>query len=147
MRLAMVGRYKSSEFEMVPTSQDSGGSTEVVQIQAKSPTSRVCGSVMVSSTASPPMARRRPYGTCYCTPHPYTFFFSAIDTNPLHGCDANCCQPRYALQLLTPASILAGLAGRPIIEVEDVGEMGELFLDAKTSAAMIGEDGGFGGRW
>jgi RuvB-like protein 1 (pontin 52) len=30
--------------------------------------------------------------------------------------------------------------------VEDVGEMGELFLDAKTSAAMIGEDGGFGGR-
>ncbi|KAJ7840758.1 hypothetical protein B0H13DRAFT_2676891 [Mycena leptocephala] len=53
---------------------------------------------------------------------------------------------RYALQLLTPASILAGLAGRPTIEVEDVGEMGELFLDAKTSAAMIGENGGFGGR-
>ncbi|KAJ6591574.1 RuvB-like helicase 1 [Mycena vulgaris] len=55
---------------------------------------------------------------------------------------------RYALQLLTPASILAGLAGRPTIEVEDVGEMGELFLDAKTSAGMIREDGGFlgGGR-
>jgi hypothetical protein len=26
-------------------------------------------------------------------PHPYTFFFSAIDTNPLHGCDANCANP------------------------------------------------------
>ncbi|KAF7338531.1 DNA helicase [Mycena venus] len=54
---------------------------------------------------------------------------------------------RYALQLLTPASILAGLAGRTQIEVEDIGEMGELFLDAKTSAGLIGEDGGFqGGR-
>ncbi|EAU82356.1 RuvB-like helicase 1 [Coprinopsis cinerea okayama7 len=48
---------------------------------------------------------------------------------------------RYALQLLTPASILAGLAGRDQIEVEDVGEMGELFLDAKTSASQISEAG------
>ncbi|KAJ7125883.1 RuvB-like helicase 1 [Mycena filopes] len=54
---------------------------------------------------------------------------------------------RYALQLLTPASILAALAGRAQIEEEDIGEMGELFLDAKSSAALIGEDGGFqGGR-
>ncbi|KAJ7716092.1 RuvB-like helicase 1 [Mycena metata] len=54
---------------------------------------------------------------------------------------------RYALQLLTPASILAALAGRTQIEAEDIGEMGELFLDAKSSAALIGEDGGFqGGR-
>lgn len=44
---------------------------------------------------------------------------------------------RYALQLLTPASILAGLAGRQAIEVEDINEMGELFLDAKTSASKI----------
>ena len=51
---------------------------------------------------------------------------------------------RYALQLLTPASILAGLSGRTEIEVEDIGEMNELFLDAKTSAAMIGK-GGFDG--
>ncbi|KAJ7654707.1 TIP49 C-terminus-domain-containing protein [Mycena rosella] len=50
---------------------------------------------------------------------------------------------RYALQLLNPASILAGLAGRATVEVEDVGEMGELFLDAKTSAGAIDEDGGF----
>lgn len=44
---------------------------------------------------------------------------------------------RYALQLLTPASILAKLAGRDTIELEDIGEMGELFLDAKTSAGLI----------
>jgi RuvB-like protein 1 (pontin 52) len=54
---------------------------------------------------------------------------------------------RYALQLLTPASISATLAGRSQIELEDIGEMNELFLDAKTSAAMIGAGGGFdGGR-
>ncbi|KAI6096752.1 RuvB-like helicase 1 [Pisolithus sp. B1] len=54
---------------------------------------------------------------------------------------------RYALQLLTPASILAGLSGRNQIEVEDIGEMNELFLDAKTSARNIGSEGGFdGGR-
>ncbi|KAJ2923555.1 hypothetical protein H1R20_g13536, partial [Candolleomyces eurysporus] len=48
---------------------------------------------------------------------------------------------RYALQLLTPASILAQLAGRSQIEVEDIGEMNELFLDAKTSAASIKDAG------
>ncbi|KAF6757715.1 hypothetical protein DFP72DRAFT_845653 [Ephemerocybe angulata] len=48
---------------------------------------------------------------------------------------------RYALQLLTLACILASLAGRSQIEVEDVGEMNELFLDAKTSAANIAAAG------
>lgn len=38
---------------------------------------------------------------------------------------------RYALQLLAPAAILAKLAGRTQIEVEDINEMNELFLDAK----------------
>ena len=46
----------------------------------------------------------------------------------------------HALQLLTPASILAHLAGRAQIELEDINEMNELFLDAKTSAAMISEN-------
>jgi RuvB-like protein 1 (pontin 52) len=45
---------------------------------------------------------------------------------------------RYALQLLTPASITSLLAGRNEITLEDIGEMTELFLDAKTSAEMIG---------
>ncbi|KIY50226.1 RuvB-like helicase 1 [Fistulina hepatica ATCC 64428] len=44
---------------------------------------------------------------------------------------------RYALQLPTPASILASLAGRTQIEVEDIGEMNELFLDARRSADII----------
>jgi len=52
---------------------------------------------------------------------------------------------RYALQLLMPASILTTLAGRNQIEVEDIGEMTELFLNAKTSAGLIAEGGGFDG--
>jgi len=44
---------------------------------------------------------------------------------------------RYSLQLLTPASILASLQGRAQIELEDVGEMNDLFLDAKTSAEAM----------
>jgi RuvB-like protein 1 (pontin 52) len=38
--------------------------------------------------------------------------------------------------LLTPASILATLAGRNQIELEDIKETNELFLDAKTSALV-----------
>ena len=49
----------------------------------------------------------------------------------------------YALQLLTPASILAGLSGREQIDEENVSGMDKLFLDAKTSDAMI-ENGSFG---
>ena len=52
---------------------------------------------------------------------------------------------RYALQLLAPAAILAALAGRTQIEEEDVSEMNELFLDARTSAGRIPTDGGFAG--
>ena len=51
--------------------------------------------------------------------------------------------PRYALQLLTPALILAQLAGRTQIEMEDVEEMMELFLDAKRSASNLAKEGGF----
>ena len=46
---------------------------------------------------------------------------------------------------MTPASIASSLSGRTQIEIDDIGEMGELFLDAKTSAKMIGEDGGYDG--
>lgn len=53
--------------------------------------------------------------------------------------------PRYALQLLTPASILAQLAGRSQIELDDIREMVELFLDTKTSASNLAEGGGFDG--
>ena len=42
---------------------------------------------------------------------------------------------RYSLQLLTPASILAKLGGRAEVGLEDVGELGELFLDGRRSLA------------
>jgi RuvB-like protein 1 len=46
---------------------------------------------------------------------------------------------RYALQLLTPASILAKVAGRPKIEVADVEECEDLFIDAKRSASIVSQ--------
>ncbi|PPR07850.1 hypothetical protein CVT24_002995 [Panaeolus cyanescens] len=44
---------------------------------------------------------------------------------------------RYDLQLLTPAYILPRRAERNQIELEDIGEKNELFLDTKTSAFLI----------
>jgi len=44
---------------------------------------------------------------------------------------------RYALQLLTPAAILAKLQGRTEVGVEDIGELGDLFLDAKRSTTVL----------
>lgn len=51
---------------------------------------------------------------------------------------------RYALQLLTPASIIAKMRGRTQIEVDDIGEMNGLFLDAKRSAGVLLEQEGKG---
>lgn len=51
---------------------------------------------------------------------------------------------RYALQLLTPSSILAKVNGRQSIEAADVGECEDLFIDAKRSAQIVETaDGGF----
>ena len=41
---------------------------------------------------------------------------------------------RYVLQTLTPASILSRHSNRPEITPEDVTELDDLFIDAKTSA-------------
>jgi RuvB-like protein 1 (pontin 52) len=46
---------------------------------------------------------------------------------------------RYALQLLTPAMILARGRGSTEVGVEDVEELGDLFLDAKKSTAVLRE--------
>lgn len=51
--------------------------------------------------------------------------------------NSQCTQYRYALQLLTPASILSKLSGRTEIGLEDVGETDSLFMDAKSSARML----------
>lgn len=50
---------------------------------------------------------------------------------------------RYAIQLLTPASILSKISGREEIVPEDVGECEVLFLTARESAALVQERGGY----
>jgi RuvB-like protein 1 (pontin 52) len=45
---------------------------------------------------------------------------------------------RYALQLLTPASILARVNGRSQITLQDLFECQTLFIDAKSSAIASG---------
>ena len=48
---------------------------------------------------------------------------------------------RYALGLLSPASILARVGGRKEIEDKDVAECQDLFIDAGRSQAVIGREG------
>jgi RuvB-like protein 1 len=50
---------------------------------------------------------------------------------------------RYALQLMTPASILARTQGKEQIDVAEIKECGDLFLDAKRSARIVKEKGSF----
>lgn len=50
------------------------------------------------------------------------------------------CVCRFAVQLLTPARILAGTQGRDRIALSDVEEINELFFDAKASARMLAEN-------
>ncbi|RDL40312.1 RuvB-like helicase [Venustampulla echinocandica] len=64
---------------------------------------------------------------------------AALDKVAEHGSRISL---RYALQLLTPASILARVSGRNQIDVADVGECEDLFIDARRSAAIVnGETG------
>lgn len=64
---------------------------------------------------------------------------AALDKVAEHGAKVSL---RYALQLLTPASILARVNGRPgAIDVADVAECEELFIDAKRSAELAGQEG------
>ncbi|KAK2627587.1 hypothetical protein QTJ16_003553 [Diplocarpon rosae] len=51
---------------------------------------------------------------------------------------------RYALQLLTPSSILARVSGRNQIDVQDVAECEDLFIDARRSAAIVNSETGSG---
>ncbi|KAJ9065351.1 RuvB-like protein 1 [Entomophthora muscae] len=46
---------------------------------------------------------------------------------------------RYSIQILTPASILASMAGRDEIAIEDLESGCNLFLDAKSSARLLSE--------
>jgi len=44
---------------------------------------------------------------------------------------------RYAVQMLTPAFLLARIAGKEIVGLDEVEEISELFMDAKTSAQTL----------
>lgn len=44
---------------------------------------------------------------------------------------------RYALQLLTPASLLGRVQGKETVDREQVEEINELFYDAKSSAKIL----------
>jgi len=59
---------------------------------------------------------------------------AALDKIAEHGSRISL---RYALQLLTPSSILARVSGRNQIDVMDVGECEDLFIDARRSAAIV----------
>jgi RuvB-like protein 1 len=65
---------------------------------------------------------------------------SALEKVAEHGSKTSL---RYALQLLTPASILARVNGRPGgIEKADVAECEDLFIDAKRSANIVNQENG-----
>ena len=66
---------------------------------------------------------------------------AALDKVAEHGSRISL---RYALQLLTPASILARVSGRAQIDVMDVGECEDLFIDARRSAAILNGETGSG---
>ena len=44
---------------------------------------------------------------------------------------------RYSVQLLAPAAVTAKICGRTNIVKDDIKDIGELFLDAKSSAIML----------
>lgn len=50
---------------------------------------------------------------------------------------------RYAVQMLTPARIIADTAGRDLIKAVDVEEVDELFFDAKASARLLAQSEGY----
>ncbi|KAK4235941.1 AAA family ATPase [Achaetomium macrosporum] len=66
---------------------------------------------------------------------------AAIDKIAEHGVRISL---RYCLQLLTPASILARVNGRSQIDVQDVAECEDLFLDARRSADILASEAGRG---
>jgi len=64
---------------------------------------------------------------------------AAIEKVAQHGTSVSL---RYALQLLTPSSILAKVNGRQEIAPEDVAECEDLFIDARRSAKIVEAAGG-----
>ncbi|KAJ3321453.1 RuvB-like protein 1 [Boothiomyces sp. JEL0866] len=53
------------------------------------------------------------------------------------------CSLRYAIQLLTPSSVLCKINGRAEIQPDDIDEVDTLFYDAKASAQILQESTAF----
>ena len=58
----------------------------------------------------------------------------ALDKVAEHGVKVSL---RYALQLLTPANLLAKVNRKPEIDVDDVAECEDLFIDTQRSANIV----------
>lgn len=64
----------------------------------------------------------------------------ALDKVAEHGVTVSL---RYALQLLTPANILARVNHKTEIDIDDISECEDLFIDAKRSANIVNAGGDF----
>ncbi|KAK4695103.1 RuvB-like protein 1, partial [Lecanoromycetidae sp. Uapishka_2] len=64
----------------------------------------------------------------------------ALDKISEHGVKVSL---RYALQLLTPANILAKVNHKKEIDIDDVAECEDLFIDARRSANIVSAGGDF----
>lgn len=64
----------------------------------------------------------------------------ALDKIAEHGVKVSL---RYALQLLTPANILTRINRKKEIDVDDVAECEDLFIDARRSANIVNAGGDF----
>jgi len=64
------------------------------------------------------------------------FFLNILVTNL---CYCHECVNRYAVQFLTPASLLAKINGKEAIDKDEIDEINELFFDAKSSAKILAE--------
>lgn len=67
----------------------------------------------------------------------YYWFINRL--NRLFNSNDQFSQSRYAIQLLTPANILARINGRDSIFKTDIEEISDLFYDAKSSAKLLQE--------
>jgi RuvB-like protein 1 (pontin 52) len=47
---------------------------------------------------------------------------------------------RYAVQMITPSSVLAETLGKPKITKDEINEINSLFYDGKTSAKVLMEN-------
>ena len=80
-------------------------------------------------------------GSCRSKPHDIHYYFVQVDEEALTilGEVGAKTTLRYAVQLLAPAAVTAKICGRTNIVKDDIKDIGELFLDAKSSAVMLAE--------